>query len=63
MCNIVYQATGTYVYMKYFLDLQHGIGTPSLVVIMHEVFKLLHYAEAEEVKFFRIGTSGGLGTD
>lgn len=45
------------------LAVNHGIGTPSLVVIMHEVFKLLHYAEAEEVKFFRIGTSGGLGLE
>lgn len=43
------------------LAVNHGIGTPSLVVIMHEVFKLLHYAEAKDVKFFRIGTSGGLG--
>ncbi|XP_027044488.1 uridine phosphorylase 2-like [Pocillopora damicornis] len=45
------------------LAVNHGIGTPSLVVIMHEVLKLLHYAEAEEVKFFRIGTSGGLGLE
>ena len=29
---------------------------------MHEILKLLHYAEAQDVKFFRIGTSGGLGT-
>ena len=31
------------------------------MVILHEVLKLLHYAEAQDVKFFRIGTSGGLG--
>ncbi len=31
------------------------------MVILHETLKLLHYAEAEDVKFFRIGTSGGLG--
>jgi len=31
------------------------------MVILHEILKLLHYAEAQGVKFFRIGTSGGLG--
>ena len=31
------------------------------MVILHEILKLLHYAEAQDVKFFRIGTSGGLG--
>lgn len=40
---------------------QHGIGVPSVIVILHEILKLLHYAEAQDVKFFRIGTSGGLG--
>ena len=45
----------------YFWSTQHGIGTPSLIVILHEILKLLHYAEAQDVKFFRIGTSGGLG--
>ena len=32
-----------------------------MMVILHEVLKLLHYAGAQDVKFFRIGTSGGLG--
>ena len=31
------------------------------MVILHEIMKLLHYADAKDVKFFRIGTSGGLG--
>lgn len=44
-----------------FWPTKHGIGVPSLMVIMHETLKLLHYAEAEDVRFFRIGTSGGLG--
>ncbi|XP_073235923.1 uridine phosphorylase 1-like [Porites lutea] len=45
------------------LAVNHGIGVPSLMVIMHETLKLLHYAEAEHVRFFRIGTSGGLGLE
>jgi len=39
----------------------HGMGVPSTSILMHELFKLLHYAGAEDVVFFRIGTSGGLG--
>lgn len=45
------------------LAVNHGIGVPSLMVILHEILKLLHYAEAQDVKFFRIGTSGGLGLE
>lgn len=45
------------------LAVNHGIGVPSLMVIMHEILKLLHYSGAQDVKFFRIGTSGGLGLE
>lgn len=44
-----------------FWSTKHGIGVPSLMVIMHETLKLLHYAEVQDIRFFRIGTSGGLG--
>lgn len=63
MCNMVYQVIGIYMYMKYFFDLQYGIGIFFLVVIMYEVFKFFYYVEVEEVKFFRIGIFGGLGID
>ncbi|XP_048579220.1 uridine phosphorylase 2 isoform X2 [Nematostella vectensis] len=43
------------------LAINHGIGIPSLMVILHETLKLLHHAGAEGVSFFRTGTSGGLG--
>lgn len=44
------------------LLVSHGIGTASLSVVLNEVFKLLHYAGCQnDVKFIRIGTSGGLG--
>lgn len=49
------------IYFMYSWSTQHGIGTPSLMVILHEILKLLHYAGAQDVKFFRMGTSGGLG--
>ena len=37
------------------------MGAPSTSILMHELFKLLHYAEAKNVKFLRMGTCGGLG--
>jgi len=39
----------------------HGMGVPSACIILNELFKLLHYAGAEDVTFFRLGTCGGLG--
>ena len=44
-----------------FSTIKHGIGAPSLMVILHELLKLLYYADAKDVRFIRIGTSGGLG--
>lgn len=48
------------VMLIYFI-LQHGIGIPSISIILNELIKLLHYANARDVIFFRVGTSGGLG--
>ncbi|CAL1536191.1 unnamed protein product [Lymnaea stagnalis] len=43
------------------LCVSHGIGTPSLSVMLHEVFKLLYRAECTDVRLIRIGTCGGVG--
>jgi len=44
------------------LCVNHGIGVPSMSVMLHEVFKLLAHAECDKnVVFFRLGTSGGIG--
>lgn len=44
------------------IKFQHGMGVPSMSVMLHEVFKLLTYAQCgKDVKFFRLGTSGGIG--
>lgn len=45
------------------LSVSHGIGAPSISVVLHEVTKLLRYAGVsnENMRFVRIGTSGGLG--
>ena len=39
------------------------MGIPSLSIVFHEILKLLHHAGATDVKFFRLGTSGGLGLE
>lgn len=41
----------------------HGIGCPSLSILLNEIMKLLHYAGCEDLTFFRIGTCGGIGVD
>lgn len=42
------------------LWVNHGMGVPSLSIMLNEVTKLLYYAEATDVTFVRIGTSGGV---
>lgn len=44
-----------------YLTFQHGMGIPSVSILLHEVMKLLHHAKCSDVQFFRMGTSGGLG--
>uniref|UniRef100_A0A915B3I7 Nucleoside phosphorylase domain-containing protein n=1 Tax=Parascaris univalens TaxID=6257 RepID=A0A915B3I7_PARUN len=43
------------------LWINHGMGVPSLSIMLVETIKLLHYAGASNVTFIRLGTSGGLG--
>eukprot|EP00051_Salpingoeca_urceolata_P020074 m.298123 g.298123 ORF g.298123 m.298123 type:complete len:330 (-) comp19534_c9_seq1:116-1105(-) len=45
------------------LSVSHGMGQPSMSIMLHEVAKLLHYAKASDVVFIRIGTSGGVGVE
>ncbi|XP_062570346.1 uridine phosphorylase 2-like isoform X1 [Saccostrea cucullata] len=47
------------------LSVSHGMGIPSLSILIHEILKLLNHAGCDpaEVIFFRLGTSGGLGLD
>ncbi|ESO96562.1 hypothetical protein LOTGIDRAFT_115900 [Lottia gigantea] len=41
----------------------HGIGVPSLSVLLNEIFKLLFYAQCSDVIFIRLGTCGGIGVE
>lgn len=42
------------------LSVSHGMGAPSLSILMHEILKLVHYADCKNVVFIRVGTSGGI---
>nr|XP_013800590.1 PREDICTED: uridine phosphorylase 2 [Apteryx mantelli mantelli] len=42
---------------------QHGMGIPSISIMLHELIKLLHHAKCRDVTIIRIGTSGGLGIE
>uniref|UniRef100_A0AC35TUX1 PNP_UDP_1 domain-containing protein n=1 Tax=Rhabditophanes sp. KR3021 TaxID=114890 RepID=A0AC35TUX1_9BILA len=43
------------------LWVNHGMGGPSLSIMLVEIIKLLHYANCTDVSFIRLGTSGGIG--
>ncbi|XP_019492368.1 PREDICTED: uridine phosphorylase 2 [Hipposideros armiger] len=47
--------------VKCLFSQQHGMGIPSISIMLHELIKLLHHAQCCDVTIIRIGTSGGIG--
>lgn len=45
------------------LSVSHGMGIPSIAIMLHELLKLLHHAHCSGVTAIRIGTSGGIGLE
>ncbi|XP_058504501.1 uridine phosphorylase 1 [Solea solea] len=45
------------------LCVSHGMGIPSIAIMLHELIKLLHHARCTDVTIIRIGTSGGIGLE
>ncbi|KAG8139616.1 hypothetical protein E2320_002379 [Naja naja] len=43
------------------LSVSHGMGIPSIAIMLHELIKLLYHAKCSNVTIIRIGTSGGIG--
>ncbi|KAH8388294.1 hypothetical protein KR093_003015 [Drosophila rubida] len=41
----------------------HGIGGPSISILLHELIKIMHHAKCQNPVFFRLGTSGGIGVE
>ncbi|XP_018423611.1 PREDICTED: uridine phosphorylase 1-like [Nanorana parkeri] len=45
------------------LSISHGMGIPSISIMLHELIKLLYHSKCCDVTIIRIGTSGGIGID
>ncbi|XP_034030828.1 uridine phosphorylase 1 [Thalassophryne amazonica] len=45
------------------LSVSHGMGVPSIAIMLHELIKLFYYAHCTDVTIIRLGTSGGLGLE
>ncbi|XP_032498786.1 uridine phosphorylase 1 isoform X1 [Phocoena sinus] len=45
------------------LSVSHGMGIPSIAIMLHELIKLLYHARCSGVTLIRIGTSGGIGVE
>ncbi|XP_055851087.1 uridine phosphorylase 1-like isoform X1 [Episyrphus balteatus] len=45
------------------LAVSHGMGTPSVSILMHELIKLMYHAKCQDPIFIRIGTCGGVGVE
>ncbi|KFM57843.1 Uridine phosphorylase 2, partial [Stegodyphus mimosarum] len=43
------------------ISVSHGMGIPSLSILLHEMIKLMYHAQCKDVTFIRIGTCGGIG--
>ncbi|XP_054711527.1 uridine phosphorylase 1-like [Uloborus diversus] len=43
------------------ISVSHGMGIPSLSILLHEIIKLMYHARCTDVTFLRIGTCGGIG--
>lgn len=45
------------------LSISHGMGVPSLGILLHEMIKLMYHARCKNPIFIRIGTCGGIGVE
>lgn len=45
------------------LSISHGMGIPSVSILLHEIIKLMYHARVRDPIFFRIGTCGGIGLE
>ncbi|GFW17387.1 uridine phosphorylase 1 [Trichonephila clavipes] len=43
------------------ISVSHGMGIPSLSILLHEIIKLMYHARCQDVTFLRLGTCGGIG--
>jgi uridine phosphorylase len=45
------------------ISVNHGMGTSSMGILLHEMIKLMYHAKCKDPVFIRIGTCGGIGVE
>lgn len=45
------------------MSISHGMGAPSVGILLHELIKLMYHARCKDPIFIRIGTCGGIGIE
>lgn len=45
------------------LIISHGVGSPSMLICLNEIVKLLWHAKANDYQFIRLSPGGGIGVD
>lgn len=45
------------------MSVSHGMGVPSVGILLHEMIKLMYHARCKDPVFIRIGTCGGVGVE
>lgn len=45
------------------LSISHGMGVPSIGILLHEIIKLMYHAKCKDPVFIRLGTCGGVGIE
>lgn len=53
----------TFILNNFWNYFQHGMGMPSISILLHELIKLMYHAGVQDPIFFRLGTCGGLGLE
>ncbi|XP_050509121.1 uridine phosphorylase 1-like [Diabrotica virgifera virgifera] len=44
------------------VSVNHGMGCPTMGILLNELIKLMYYAKCKNPMFFRLGTCGGIGS-
>ncbi len=61
--NLSRFSTNSMKVVRFLFILQHGMGMPSISILLHELIKLMYHAGVKDPIFFRLGTCGGLGLE
>ena len=64
ICNALFLAISSRYKVGHVICVSHGMGMPSLSILLHEMYKLCAYAGClSKCTFIRSGTCGGVGVE